>query len=251
MRFSTLSFIICLSLSTSLQAQRIENVKATVENDKVIITYDVTGVTSGQRFKAQLFSSHNNFSSPLFRVSGDVGEITPGIGKRIEWDAKAELATFSGDITFEVRGQPVTVEVRATEEKKPVWAFKMPSGKSSIRRGKNNSIEWTGGTPSDDIKIELMRHGKVLQKIADAKNSGSYSWAIPKNFEKGAGFQLKVSSGSESATSATFEVKTKYPLWLKIAPVVVVGGVIAILGGGGGKKTSSGGDLPIPPEPSN
>jgi hypothetical protein len=76
MRYSAFLVVFLLGMSSMLCAQRIENVKAAVEKDKVIITYDVTGVASGQRFKAQLYSSHNNFASPLFRVSGDVGEIT-------------------------------------------------------------------------------------------------------------------------------------------------------------------------------
>lgn len=248
MRSSPLFFIICLSLAIPLQAQRIENVKATLENDKVIITYDVTGVTSGQRFKAQLYSSHNNFASPLFRVSGDVGEITPGTGKKIEWDAKSELVTFSGDVTFEVRGHPVTLEVRAVEEKKS-WSFKNPTDGSSVRRGTNFTIEWTGGTASENIRLDLMRDGKVLQKLSDLKNNGSFSWSVPKDLEKGVGYQLKVSSGSEGVTSPVFVIKNKFPLWLKIAPVVVAGGVIAILAGGGGGKESGGGDLPIPPDP--
>lgn len=248
MRYSYI--LAAILLSSTLQAQRIENVKATVVNEKVIITYDVTGVASGQRFKAQLYSSHNNFGSPLFRVSGDVGEITPGPGKRIEWDAKSELVTFSGEVTFQVRGQPITIDVRAVEEKKTVWAFKNPTDGSSVRRGKYLTIEWTGGTTSENIRLDLMRDGKALQKLSDLKNNGSYSWPVPKDLEKGSGYQLKVSSGSESVTSPTFVIKNKFPLLLKIAPIVIAGGIIAIVGGGGGKK-KSGGDLPAPPEPSN
>src|SRR5882762_1847745 len=87
-----------------LKAQKVENVRAAASGEQIIITYDLTGVKSDQRFKVNLYSSHNNFASPVQQVTGDVGDnIAAGKDKRIAWNAKSELSNFKGNLSFEVR----------------------------------------------------------------------------------------------------------------------------------------------------
>ena len=88
--------------------QSIDNVRATSQGDKVVITFDIMNVKQGSNINVQLFSSHNGFSVPLTYVSGDVGpNVKPGSGKRAEWDAATELKSFTGEVTFEVRGEVI------------------------------------------------------------------------------------------------------------------------------------------------
>lgn len=89
--------------------QRLENIRAEAiaGGDRVAITFDITGGQEGQKFRVSIYGSHNNFSAPLQLVSGDVGEITPGKNKRVEWNAKNELVEFNGNVTFEVRADGI------------------------------------------------------------------------------------------------------------------------------------------------
>src|SRR5688572_23241910 len=165
-----------LFLAIPLTAQRIENIRAEVfgEGEKVVITYDITGAAQGQKFKISIYGSHNNFSAPLALVSGDVGrdrEIPGGPNKRIEWSAKSELKDFSGDITFEVRAEIVVA----------TFFVQHPGLGAKVKRGKTAEIAWTGGTPGENVRLDLLKGGAVISQIASTQNSQRYSWSIPKS----------------------------------------------------------------------
>ena len=91
-----------------LKAQKVENVRASSSGEQIIIIYDLTGTKADQRFKVNLYSSHNNFASPVQQVTGEVGDnIAAGKNKRIAWSAKDEIKDFKGSLTFEVRADLV------------------------------------------------------------------------------------------------------------------------------------------------
>src|SRR5829696_2781321 len=102
-----LAFICAFCVTViSASSQSIQNLDAHFIDGKVIVSYDVVGAKSNQNYSLDLFGSHNNYASPLQHVSGDVGKsVRAGVGKRITWDAAAELGTYSGQITFRVRGE--------------------------------------------------------------------------------------------------------------------------------------------------
>ena len=86
--------------------QKIQNLNASFLDGKAIVTYDVIGTKANQTYTIDLYSSHNNFASPLKNVTGDVGKnIKAGTGKKIIWDAASELTEFSGDISFKIKGE--------------------------------------------------------------------------------------------------------------------------------------------------
>lgn len=220
------------------QTQTIENIKATFQTNKVVITYDLMNAKSGQDFNVQIFSSHNGYASPLTYLSGDVGSnVKPGSNRRVEWDAQSELHTFSGDITFEVRAEIVFG-----------WRFKTPSSRAGVRRGKTSNVTWQGGSSGDNVRIELLNEGKTTT-LAEMKNTGQFLWSAPSGLKTGSGYQMRLTSGGNTATSESFSVKSKFPLLLKLAPVLLVGILAPALGGskGGGAPQST--KLPIPPEP--
>ncbi|HMQ01331.1 MAG TPA: hypothetical protein PKC24_16235, partial [Cyclobacteriaceae bacterium] len=116
-------------------AQTIENVRATVRNEFIIIEYDLRTPIPDQEFNISLFSSTNNFTEALKMVSGDVGpNVKPGINKSISWAAKSELGSYKGQITFEVRGLPLIIA-------RP-YTLKSPAAGSKISHGKTLKIEW-------------------------------------------------------------------------------------------------------------
>lgn len=235
----TFTLLILCFYIFSATGQSVENVKAEVtQGNKVIITYDLRGNPEKEQFKVRIYSSHNNYSSPLVRVSGDVSDdfsIRPGTGKQVVWDAAQELGSFSGEMAFEVR----------TEVYQMLTLTKPAAGKS-VRRGSKTSIHWTGGEPSEKIKIDLLKGGTTLSTLGTVNNSGTFNWSIPKTMEKGTDYTLRFSGTSGATTSDPFSIHAKYPMALKIAvPAAVVVGAIVLI-------TKSGSEnLPAPPEPSN
>jgi hypothetical protein len=209
-----------LLLTTSLAAQRVENIKAEVfgEGEKAVITYDINGAAVGQKFKVTVYGSHNNFAAPLTLVTGDVGrdrEISGGANKRIEWSAKSELKDFIGDVTFEVRAEVVAAS----------FIFQRPSLGSKVKRGKTADIIWQGGVPGENVRLDLLKDGTVINQIASTQNSLRYSWPVPKSMDKGKGYQIRLSGESGTVVSGTFGIKSKTPFIVKALPfLLIVGG---------------------------
>ena len=76
MRYFYFAILLVAAASPTI-AQTVQNVRASLDGNDVIIQYDLTG-SQGQKFKVELYSSSNNYSTPLRMVSGDIGEnVTP------------------------------------------------------------------------------------------------------------------------------------------------------------------------------
>jgi hypothetical protein len=245
MRYPLRFIALFLFAHTFVYAQRIDNVKAAVAGDKVVITYDINDAADGQKFKVRLYGSHDNFNNPLAQVSGDVGgssELFPGLGKRIEWNAKSELKEFDGDITFEVRADVISM-VR----------FVGPSLGTKVKRGKNVDISWKGIGSSQVVKLELLKGGYTISGIGETSNRSTYSWTIPKSAIKGKDYQIKLTTSNTTITSDVFTVKSRTPFIVKVLPFLVAGGVAAVLlapGDEGGENIEpQNNDLPEPPSP--
>lgn len=232
--------------STCGFGQAIRNVAASYLDGKVTVVYDLEGVSENQVFSLELFGSHNNFSTALRNATGDVGKnIHPGKNKRIEWTPAVELGSaFKGEITFRVKGEPMPMAL----------IVKSPSSGGSVKKGKQTQIQWEGGS-SDKVRLELYRGNERVTTFAETKNTGQYTWAVPKDLEKGS-YTLKVNAGNESASSAVFAVKSKPPTLIILGGVAVVGGLIAILASGGSDNNSNNNnnnngepDLPAAPGP--
>ncbi len=230
--------LLLLSIPVLSSAQKLENIKAAIAGDKIIVSYDITSTTAGEQYEVHLYASHNNFSAPLLRVNGDVGnKILPGTTKQIEWDAKTELKNFKGELTFEI-----WVDVVST------FAFKntVKDGK----KGKTLLVDWKGGAKNRDVKIELLKAGVVQNTLASVSNTGVYVWDIPKKQKSGKDYQLRLVNGKDEVKSETFSIKPKIPLLVKILPLVAAGVVVGVVAGGGGESGNPSGasKLPSPPD---
>jgi len=204
--------IILLSLLMPLAGvgQKIENLEASTEGNKIIITYDIVEGVTGDTYDVQLYASHNNYSSPVRLVSGEVGKaLNEGRKKKIEWDAKAELGNYSGDLSFELR-----VMVTA--------ALAIQSRVSSIKRGKDLELTWRGGSVNHEVKIELLQSGATVGTLEIVPNSGSWQWPVPTNQPVGNDFQLRLVNGKESVVTEPFSIRHKIPTALKAAPLALL-----------------------------
>lgn len=219
-----------------LSAQRLENIRAEAQNggEKVIITYDLNGVAAGAKYKVAVYSSHNNYSTPLSQVTGDLNDVTGGTGKRIEWNARGEMVEYTGDITFELRADPIIVPL----------TVKTPSG---VKKGKTIKINYSGVASGESIKLDLIKSGVVVNQVGNTSDPSQYTWSVPIDVEKGSDYQIRLTAGSRTTTSGSFSIKPKSKAWMYIVPAVVVTGVVVFLVTK--PKKSDNKDLPSPPDP--
>lgn len=205
-------------ISLPLLGQRIENLRATFGEGKVTVQYDIIGGNPRQTFSIQLYGSHNNYSTPLGQVTGDVGEgVMGGKDKTIIWNAEGELITHSGNITFRVSGNLIPMKLSILK----------PDARSSLRRGKDAVIQWEGGAP-EQVQIELFKGNTRITSVGDSKNTGSISWRVPKDMDKG-NYTLKLTAGIDQVTSEVFTIRPKTGMMVKIIPVVLVAGAVGWL----------------------
>ncbi len=215
-------------------AQRLENIRAEAINggESVIITYDLTGGNASSKYNVTVYSSHNNFAAPLNQVTGDLNEVKPGTGKRIVWNTRNEITSYSGDITFELRADPIALPL----------SVKTPGG---VKKGKATTITWEG-TTGESVQLDLVKNGTVVNQIGRTNDLSKYVWSVPADLEKGSGYQVRLTANGRTVSSDSFSVKSKVkPIYFIIPGAVVVGAVVflAAKGGGGGAN-----DLPVPPD---
>lgn len=227
-------FLIC-TFSISAFSQKLENLKAVSAGDKIVITYDLSAEVPGDKYDVQIYSSYNNFASPLRYVSGDMGNsLTPGNGKRIEWEAKREIGNYQGDLSFEIRA-----------EIKAILAFK--NSVSNVKRSKSLAVVWRGGAKNEDVKVVLLKEGVEQSSLATVNNAGNYQWTVPAKQKTGGGYQLRLENGAEVITTGTFSIKHKIPTLLKILPLMAAGAAAALVSGSGGSETKNS-NLAEPPD---
>jgi hypothetical protein len=192
--------------------QSIANVRAEINADKVLITYDLDGKPD-QRYNISLYGSHNNFSSPLRLVTGSVGEgQVAGRAKVVEWRIGEELVTYVGQITFRLRGEVMAAGLR----------LQSPSANSVVKIGKKKEITWTGGKANQSVRIELLQDGRVVNVINESASNGSFVWNVPKDIQKG-NYQIRLLSGSENTSPQAVQLKAGLPLWVKLSPILLAG----------------------------
>jgi len=210
------SLILALLIPIASFAQKVENTRAEVVGDKIVVTYDLVQGEQGDSYTVSLFSSFNNFRSALTQVSGDVGPgVKLGQGRKINWEAKQEMGSYRGSVTFEVEA----VLVAPLTLKSPI---------SSTKRGTKVPLQWRGGDHHKNVKIELVRDGQVVSVIDNVANQGAYEWQMSSGTKAGKDYVLRLTNGSETATSPPFDIKRKIPVWVLVAVPVVIAGVLLI-----------------------
>ena len=230
-------FLLFCLVSITAYCQKIENTLAAVQRNKIIVTYDLSGAAGNEKFDVALYSSHDNYAFPVKLVSGDVGlDVPAGRTKRIEWNSKAELGNYKGELSFEVRAEVVT-------------ALTLPMDVKSVKRGKSLPLTWTGGHKSQEVKIELLKSGISQTVLATVANHGSYQWGVPSSQKPGKDYQVRFTTGKEIITSDPFSIKHKIPTLIKAVSI----GTVAILALSSGSSSSSGtatrdSNLPVPPD---
>ena len=213
-----LAGVLQLSINHISVGQNLDIDFVALEGRNVVVHYTLDdGNASTRLFLVQMYSSQDNFTSPLTRVTGDFGEVTAGVDKKIVWDITGELGAFKGDISFELRGRVYVPFVRIQN---------MPEGKV-FKRGKNYPISWISGNMNGQVNIELFnKAGERLWGENNVANIGKFDWYIPASIKKGKDYRLKFTNTrdrNDVAYTNTVAIRPKIPLLLKVATVIVAG----------------------------
>ena len=221
-RFAFLLIFSLISLS-NLMAQRVEIQKIFFKDSKVHVQYTLLDDKSDRSYQMQLYSSKDNYISPLKEVSGDVGvDIYPGEDKEIVWDPFAEYGQdFDDEVSLEIRGRVYIPFVKLD-------GFNY----NSIKRGKPYHLSWTGGSSSNILNIELYRGENKVASFSNIANIGEYDLTIPKSVKPGNDYKLRISdkkNKDDVVYSKEFKVVRKIPLVAQVGAGLVISGGIYYL----------------------
>ncbi len=223
----TILFILFLGTCLHAEAQDVFSIdQIEMADNKVIVHYTLNDPNSNRTYLVQLFTSQDNFTAPLTKVSGDVGtDVKPGSGKKITWDASKEVGNYSGELAFEIRGRIYV----------PFVKLKTMDEGTVYKRGKNYPITWASGNTNGQVNIELFKGDVRITGDNNLPNVGKYDWYIPGGTKKGSDYRLKFTNSKDQGDvvySQTFTIKPKVPFFVKAIGVAVVGGAIAFLSKG-------------------
>lgn len=215
-------FLIALALTTSVSAQKFTIKRVEVAGDVVNLYYDLVDTIASRTYTISVFSSRDNYISPLTKVTGDQGlEVKPGGNKKITWKAKEELgADFEGKVGLEVRGRLYIPFVRLDGLNK------------TFKRTRPTEITWTGGTQQNILNFDLYKGDEKITSFPNIANVGHYTMTIPMSVKPGKGYRFKITDSKNKdqiVYSQPFAVQSKVPLVLKVIPVALVGAGIYLI----------------------
>ena len=236
----TRTFIIglfCL-MATVSRGQEFSIRTTEITADEVIVHYDLLDTTRNRTYTVFVYSSRDNFLTPLTKLSGDVGiEVRPGVNRRIVWSSKEELgATFDGEVELEIRGRVYIPFIR----------FEGFQEISVRKRTVPFLVKWSGGTRQNILDFQLWRGNKLVYTFPNIPNAYEYKLVIPRSVRPGEDYYLRITdtkNKEQVVTTPKFIVKRKIPLLVKVLPVLGVGYLAYVLT----KKEPDVAEAPGPP----
>ena len=212
-----LIFLIAIIGYVTGNAQQFNIKKVELSADKIFVYYDLLDTVSNHTYTMNLFSSKDNFISPLQKVKGDIGlEVRPGANKKIEWSAKEELGVDfkEGNISLEVKGRLYIPFIR------------FDGNYETFKRGKKYEITWTGGTQQNILNFDLYQGTKKITSFPNIANVGHYTLVIPNSIKPGKEFRFRISdtrNKDQIVNTKEFSIERRVPLVYKIVPPILVG----------------------------
>ena len=231
-------FLIASTLSGIAQDFKIKKLEQV--GDKINLYYDlIDSVENSKRtYSISLYASRDSYTSPLTKVTGDIGQIVkPGGNKKITWNAKEELgADFEGKVSLEVRGKEFI----------PFLKLDGFNNKRAWKRGGKEDVTWSGGRANSLINFELYNDGKFVSAphTSIATSLGKYSIVIPKNTKPGDGYTFRIADSKnkeEYIFTEEFSIHRKIPLAAKALAFLGVGTAIYFL-----TQSDANNDIPDP-----
>lgn len=211
------------TVQTSL-AQEFSIRQVELAGEKIKLYYDLVDTTNLRTYTIYVYSSKDNFAAPLTKLTGDAGlEVRPGINRKIEWNVKEEFGSgFVGDVELEIRGRAYVPFIR----------FEGLSTADVRKRGVPFIMKWNGGTRQNILNFQLYKGNKVVHTFANVANVSEHKMVVPTSVKPGSGYYFRVSDNKnpdQVVITPAFRIKRKFPLLLKVLPVVAIGASIPFL----------------------
>jgi hypothetical protein len=166
-------------------AQQIKMTSIELDEGDVYINYSLSDENPDRKYTLRLYSSLDNYISPLEQVEGDIGvDIPQGQNRRIVWHAKEELGDFFSDkVALELKGSVYIpfVSLNEFEENK------------IVKRTQSFQVNWAGGRGDNVLLFELYKGDKKVHVFEEKPNVGNTSLTIPRKVKPGKGYRLKIS----------------------------------------------------------
>lgn len=216
---------LCFLLAGHAMSQKFNITKVELSGGKINLYYDLIDTIAARNYTINLFSSNDNFVTPLTKAEGDLGlEVKPGGNRKIVWNALDELGPqFDGKVSLEVRGRVYIPFIRLDGLQK------------TFKRGVGNEITWTGGTQQNILNFDVYKGNDKITSFPNIANVGHSSLMLPLSIKPGSGYRFKITdtkNKDQVVYSQPFAVKRKIPLLVKAIPVVLIGGAAYLIASG-------------------
>ncbi|MDH5609030.1 MAG: hypothetical protein OEY56_06085 [Cyclobacteriaceae bacterium] len=200
------------------KSQSVSGVQVQIVEDNLEIVYRMINLKPGQKFRARLYSSIDNYAKPLETgITGAVGEdLSLKDANRIVLEKPLiNLGPVTSDIFFRVRVTltyfPITVIT--------------PSDYFSQKRGRKFTTTWEGGLPMETINFDIYRNESLIRDNAfSTANTNTLTVKMPKDLELGGGYQIKMEAASlESPVDIhDFQIKRRTSIFGKIVRLALL-----------------------------
>jgi len=204
-------FCVLLHIAFCSYGQTLENIRAELSGDKILIRYDLNGPPAGYGVDIRAYGSHDSYREPLTNVTGDLVKVRPGTGKSILWKPPTSLDNFNGQLAFELRGDVVKDLKILTDTRK-------------LKRGKATTVHWEGGRPADNVRVEFQSSGGVPIWSSTIRNDRRVEWVLPAKTKTGSGYTYKLTTSDGTVVSEKIKVKPKVSRAVFIVPVLLAAG---------------------------
>jgi hypothetical protein len=219
----------------------------TTPDHRIVVHYDLIDTTRNRLYTVFVYSSLDNFLTPLTKLSGDAGlEVKPGMGKKITWRSKEELpAGFDGDVQLEIRGRVYIPFIRFEGFQDAV-----------VRKRKTPfTVKWSGGSRQNILNFQLYQRREdqevLVHTYPNIPNSSEYTLEIPNSVKPGNNYYFRISDTKNTdqvVITPLFTVKRKIPLLWKGVALAGVGYLVFVLLHDDGDDEKTVGTPPDPPE---
>lgn len=195
----------------------ISNLELTLSG--ITIHYNLVDTVKARTYTIHVYSSVDKYLNPLQKVSGDIGlEVSPGINKKIVWNALEELgSSFKGDVELEVRGRVYVPFIRF-------------EGFQDIEVRKRNvpfNVKWSGGTRQNVLNFQLYnKENKLVHVFPNVGNEFEYKVIIPTSVKPGADYYFRISDSrnkDQVVVTPSFSIRRRVPLAVKGIPLIATG----------------------------
>lgn len=234
MKYKYLYIIFFLMFGTKLCAQTLKIDRIEFVRDKIVVYYSLDDSNENQQYTVDLYSSKDNFATPLIKVSGDVGlEVKPGESKKIEWNILQELGSYKGNLMLEVRARVFVPVVKLT-------SFDL---NKKYKRGKTYPLLWSSGNMGGQIDIDLFEGKNRVGSDRNIPNTGKYEWHLPGSVKPGSNYYLRFTNTrnrDEYIVTGPFRIVPRTPFVVKAGMLLLIGGGVAVLSGGSESNTPPG-----------